>query len=855
MRQPVKLFLSIILSLSSIDKMQSQELPSLPKAAEITVGSLPNGVSYYIVKDQASKGFADFALVRKGEPAVEEFRRALVSLPHFAGRKPYGFLADNAVGYGRDGFISQRGGATVLRFSDIPVYRKEIQDSTLLLLSDIMAQSRSPQAIFISGDVDVPKIRERVELFSMIVPQLDPNTPVAEKEWTASDELRSKVLMNGTKNVAVLDFIYSARRVGKDNISTVLPLVTRKYSVELGEILSGRIREAFRLADIPLADVRFRYKDSSEDALDERYTLSVFVPADKIDLSLALVGRTLGNFDKTGAGLPEFVRAREVASSPSAAVPDRLKNAFNIDRCISSYLYGASLASTETIDNFNAGRTLDDERELELFNSFARALIDSTRNLAIRCQVPGVKCYQGVPVSSFAVGWARSSAETLKEEPTPRFSVPAARVKLRSESVEPLSDGSLLTFANGLKVVVKQSAAKGRVHYSLMLNGGFASIKGIRPGENAFIGDMLDLCDIGGVRGADFRNALLAGGITMKTEVTPTRMVISGDAPSAKVPDVLSALLTIAREREVNSREYDYFRDCERLREDMLALSPRNVKAMMDSALSPKYPFLDKRSASSLNDDLPVKAEQYFSRQFSKFDDGILTFIGDIDPEVQKKELPKILGDFPVQKTTSPRPNVDFQMIAGKTTAIRNSSAGTVGGAETGTYMEIAALVPFNLATYMSFRVACDFLQARLVPAMMPLGASVSVEGVEETFPREKLKIYVQCHPCNGDGLPYGVYPADQIEVMAQLRRVMADMASIEIGKEQLQAYKSRLQANVEADLKKPESLASRIAIRYSESKDLVSSARSAVGAVTAESVAMVLATLASGSWTEYIIQ
>lgn len=855
MRQSVKFILSVILSVIPLCKMQSQELPSLPKASGITVGSLPNGVSFYIVKDQASKGFADFALVRRGEPAVEEFRKALVSLPHFQDRRPYDFLADNAVGYGRGGFISLRDDATVLRFSDVPIYRKEVQDSTLLLLSDIMAQSRAPQAIFISGDVDVAKIRERAELFSMIVPQLDSNVPAVEEEWLHRDELRSKVLMNGTKNVAVLDFIYSAQRIGRDNLSTVLPLVTRKYSAELGEILSARIREAFRSDDIPLADVRFRYKDSSEDSLNERYTLSVFVPADRIDRSLALVGRTLGSFDKTGAALPEFIRAREIASAPSRRLHPRRANAANIDRCIASFLYGASLASAETIDNFNAGRTLDDARELALFNSFARALIDSTRNLVIRCQVPGVKCYQGVPVSSFSVGWARSSAEAAKEEPAPLFSQPVSRVKLRSEAVEPLSDGSLLTFANGLRVIVGQGPAGGRVHYAMVLNGGYASIKGIRRGESAFVGDMLDICNIGGVRAADFRDALLSEGITMNSEVMPTRMVISGDAPSGKVKNVLSALLTLAQNREVNREEYNYFRSCESLREDMLALSPRNVKALMDSAISPNYLFADLRSASILGDDLPDRAEQYFARQFSKFDDGILMLFGDLDPEVLKKELPKMMGDFPVQKTNSPRPNVDFQMIAGKTTVIRNSSAGLVGGAETGTYMEIAALVPFNLATYMSFRIACDFIQARLVPAMLPLGASVTVEGVEETFPRERLKIYVQCHPCNGDGLPYGIDAAGQIEVMAQLRRVMAEMASIKPDNDELQAYKARLRAIVESDLKDPESLASKIAVRYSENKDLVSSARSAVGAVTAESVASVLEALASGSWTEYIIQ
>ena len=53
----------------------AQTLPSLPMDGKIQKGTLRCGVAYYMVKNDESKGFADFAVVRRGEaptPTVGE---------------------------------------------------------------------------------------------------------------------------------------------------------------------------------------------------------------------------------------------------------------------------------------------------------------------------------------------------------------------------------------------------------------------------------------------------------------------------------------------------------------------------------------------------------------------------------------------------------------------------------------------------------------------------------------------------------------------------------------------------------------------------------------------------------------
>ena len=92
------LSLAFLVSVSTFF-LRGQELPSLPKAPEVVTSSLPNGIQYYLVKNTASSGFADFALVQKGRVSEASSRNALTNLQHFQKSKPYQYLAKLGVGY------------------------------------------------------------------------------------------------------------------------------------------------------------------------------------------------------------------------------------------------------------------------------------------------------------------------------------------------------------------------------------------------------------------------------------------------------------------------------------------------------------------------------------------------------------------------------------------------------------------------------------------------------------------------------------------------------------------------------------------------------------------------------------
>ena len=78
-----KVQISLLLLLAAVFSAFGQALPALPKASEITVGTLPDNVSYYLVNNTVSKGYADFALIRKSYSDIDASRAALSALPHF----------------------------------------------------------------------------------------------------------------------------------------------------------------------------------------------------------------------------------------------------------------------------------------------------------------------------------------------------------------------------------------------------------------------------------------------------------------------------------------------------------------------------------------------------------------------------------------------------------------------------------------------------------------------------------------------------------------------------------------------------------------------------------------------------
>lgn len=841
--------------------MQGQSLSSLGKAKEIENGVLPNGISYYIVTNPSVKGFADFALVQPGSPDQAKARGSLVNPPMEGFRQPYRFLADHGVGYGPRGYISYNPESTRFDFRNVPVYDEAVSDSTLMMIFGIASTDRLSQAVVVSGDVNSSRMLERMKLFSMMVPGREKYKEESPYEWSPRDSLAFRITYNTTDDVAVINLIYSAERIARESLDSAVPLVASMYSSELGIIVSKRLRAAFREANVPLADLRFRYSDSSVGPEDERYLFSVYTSASSLKKAASIVAAVFSSIDKNGVSMEELQDAKDrlVSEAVRKTKSSTLTNSEYVDKCVSAYLYGTNLASEETINSFFAGRRLSGDRELGLFNGFAKALIDSTRNLTLRFDIPYSDISRDDILPLFHSSWAKAGADTglkFKADYGDTLSLyhPKSKVKLRSDIADPVSGGRLWTFSNGMKVIYKRVEGRGEFNYALLLRGGFADVPELGKGEGAFVGDMLMLNDIAGMKGADFLEMLHANGITMESRVSISDMRISGIAPSGKINLVLQALLSVGYNRKVNADSFHYYRKGEAIRLNMGALSPRDVNTLMDNILCPDYEYTEQKNIDNLEFDLPARAEKYFASQFSKSGDGVLVLVGDLEQEAIKKLLCKTLGDFRTEQKFSPRPSTTKKTISGKVTRTAESGIGLVGGGEIGVNAAMSAQMPFNLSNYMIFRVACDILEKQLIRDLADQGAYAGLSEKYELFPTERMTVYINCKPCFSNGLPEGFLPADPFGLLEVLRASLKKTASMKVSTSDVNAYKSALQKEIESASGLPETVVSNVSVRYGEGKDVVSGWKDAVGSVTADKVSAVIAALVEGAGVEYVI-
>ncbi|MBR2390728.1 MAG: hypothetical protein IKA94_08045, partial [Mogibacterium sp.] len=127
--------------------MPAQEIPLLPQDDAISKGVLPNGMTWFIVRNASAKGMADFALVSK------------------------------------DGHIRHL--EDVLLTSSVSV-----MDSTLLsLVREADKASPADHAVIVSGDVETASVAEKIKMLSYMTPIRDA-APVIPYEWKPVEGLK-----------------------------------------------------------------------------------------------------------------------------------------------------------------------------------------------------------------------------------------------------------------------------------------------------------------------------------------------------------------------------------------------------------------------------------------------------------------------------------------------------------------------------------------------------------------------------------------------------------------------------------------------------------------------------------------
>lgn len=855
--------------------MGAQSLSSLPKASNVSTGTLPNGISYYLVTNGESKGYADFALVQKGAVSEEVSKSALTDLPHFQSGKPYQYLAKLGVGYEKSGQFRTEEGSLTYDFKHVPVSRQDVRDTVLLLLFDISETFPYEQAVIVSGDIDSKAILERINVFSMMVTPRSPAPSPGIDPWEPSESLIFSFIETPSRPEAVLTASYSSARTPLYAMGTVQPLVIEMFSRELGAVLERRVKMLFRERGIPLAEAGCSYRSSADGPDNERFSISVTVPATDMTVAAEALATVLAELDGKGVSLSEFSSARRGVLD-SYLSSKTLTDAEWVEKCRSSYLYGSSLASPETVGGFFATRDISADREHELFNSYVTALLDKDRALEVSIEAPFSSADGQRTLQAFRSAWDAASSShsreyVVNESDTLSLYYPRKlKAKLKRTVPEPVTGGEMWTFSNGMKVVFKKSeATKGMFTYGFLLNGGYADVPSLSQGEGGFIGDLLLTNDIAGMSSESFARMLEANGIGFNPSVSLTGLTVRGAAPSSKLSLLLKSLLSVANARAVNAESFSYYRESESLRLSVSRKRQEGINAIVDSIMCPDFIYSEYKNASSLQDDLPLRAEQYFAKRFSKCDDGVFVLVGDLDPYTAKKVLQQYLGGFATGGVPSVRPRIKYNIRSGASTYTADSESSVVGNGDRCVTMAQSVLLPFTLERLVTSGIAAMEVQKSLAAALCDEGMTVQAVPSFSVFPEEKFSLRIYCAPADKHGLPAGVKGEDLLMSLVDIRSALSELAAgggsgslratgwletIALSDESVAASKAEILHRFEMAVLQPETLVDAALMRYSIGKDIVTGYKEKIGSVTPRSVREFISAIQEGSKVEYIL-
>lgn len=845
----------------------AEDLPSLPAASNIRAGSLPNGVNYYIVQNSSHKGMADIALVQKVGKADEEPRQkgsvtvaaraALTDLPHFSHNSPFGYLNGKSILPSSTGFVRAGEEATIYRFENLVQARKaDIVDSTLLLVFDIISRGNEKmdkmyapenQAIIVSGDIEPDAIRGKMDILSMFIPKKSSSPKERPYEWRPSDKAEAELLPACGKVGVYAE--YSSPRSAAEDMATVLPLVSSRYAKELEIALRRRLGTVLEKERIPYASIDFSYTGSGDTPYDEKVRMGIRTTEAYLEKAAASLASVLSSLDANGVTENEF-RAAENEFRLNMADRygiDLVTNASCVDKCISAFLYGSSLASDKTNSAFFSRRDMDITTSTMLFNNFVSALLDRDRNLRLEFRTDNPEADAQALASAFRNAWGSfgKDAERCFMADTSMLKKSSGKAKIRQEMPEPLTGGQTWTFTNGIRVIFKQVGNDGHFSYSWLVKGGYSYMQDIRPGESAYLGDLIGTFRKGGLSGREFNDMLNSNGISLETTVSISDLTISGSALSPKFPLLVKSLISLAYDREEDKAAFGFLRD--RIALGLMEDDP--VQARLDSLMNRDMKMSGYRRKLALEDDFQRRAARYYDDCFSRMNDGVLIIVGDLDPEQTKKTLTQYLGAFRTDKAYAYRSRGAENRIRSRSTMVRTADKPALG-------VELSAAFNYTAENFMAANIAAIFMEDAVAKAAAKDGWILDARSSILMFPEESLVMDFLLERADPDGLPASmVCETSARTVLAHIREAISRAGAAGIDEDELKIGKSILSNLYKSWSDDPKTLTRLLVLRYSYGKDLLSDYAGKISSVTVRSVNPIMASLSRDGIAEYVQQ
>ena len=835
--QRVKYLLLAILPVLalSITVPAAAQLPPLPVDSRIQKGSLPCGVTYYMVTNTQEKGYADVLVVQRDEPLSAAKRDGLNSA----------FLGRMGIAPAPEGYVSDVDGSTVYRLNNVPFYIPEVLDSTLLFTFARVAESRAQQAVIISGDIDVPELKKKLDIFSMLVPRMlvqEAHRP--DYVWEPSPAPVVTARPDGESEVSVT---YTSSRIPFVLMNTAQAIVTNLFGAEFQLLVRHRLERCFRDAGLAYGEIGFRSLRSSDYGGDESTTVYVRVKQEDQDPAMRILAETLGEMDSFGVALDEFTEAKQVlyprlrrwaAEAPSAKE--------DVNRCMANFLYGAQLAPNAEYLHYFSRKNVPDSLERRLFNRFSSAMLSQLSNLTLDFSgAPDsldrddalfyynlAYLYGSVALSGKDFAWHGADTTALEQK--------CPKIRLKSEKTEAVTGGTLWTFSNGMRVIFKRVKGSGTFSYSLQLSGGLAQIPGLQEGEGGYIGSLLPLYDVAGVPAQAFRDVLAANGISMETNVSLGSMDVSGSAPSNRLCLLLKVFLAMANQRELKDEEFLTWYN----RQGILA---DDITGELFRKLNPGYAYSPYKQKSALSQDIRQKADQFFEDRFQRVNDGVLILSGDLSEEGVKKLLQRYLGGFRTLRGSVVRRPVEMRTLSGVSTY-------TGPGGSSGFHVLMDAEYSMTSEHFYTAQVAVEALRAALATHLAGYGYTPEVKLLYCVQPQERFQVLISCYPVPREGLPADVTEVSAERALSAVRVAVEAAVKEPVAPASLNDWKQKTEARVKDYLATPDGFVATLLARYSLNKDITSRYQEAIGSCSQAGVQDFLEALSAGGRIEYMV-
>lgn len=397
------------------------------------------------------------------------------------------------------------------------------------------------------------------------------------------------------------------------------------------------------------------------------------------------------------------------------------------------------------------------------------------------------------------------------------------KVKVTSNSDEPVTGGKLWMFSNGVRVIYKQDKKAKDIAYTLMTRGGFSSIESLEYGQGAYVGDLLPLFKVRGMNGSAFRNMLALNGISMKADVTLMDLSLRGYAPTASLELLIQSLLAVTNTAKADQTAYDYF--CEQPRHS-------SKEAVIDSLFRPEFVYTPYKYDVELSRDLMQRAlDECYTDRFSNIDDGILVLTSSLSEVQVQTILNKYLGAFKTNRQYAIFPPLQYQQRTGKVSYVASGTPEVC--------CAMSMFLSLSAESYLTLRLAEIIIQNAVRKACK--GKTVSLSSSFEVYPYERYLLLVSV-----DGLSSG---ADAQTVWKAIENCAAE----EYDKDDIKTFRSQLIGVISEEMSDNLAKADFAIGRYCGRKDLLTNYQSRLEKVSPDQVTDILEAIVEASRVEYI--